>query len=116
MVVGAEYIMCAWCKRYAIEFYGTVLKNTYSTICTITGEGVTLVTSNDILHSEPCMEMSSEKTRESISTTFTIDECMHLGRSEKKKRKGHRGTSSTSDENPTVILRWGVRDRRGFSR
>lgn len=42
-------------------------KNTYSIIFTIRGNGVMLVSQNDIFHSEPCMEMSSEKTRESIS-------------------------------------------------
>ena len=43
-----------------------------------------LVSQNDILHSEQGMEMSSEKTRDSISTTSTIYEFMHPGRSEKE--------------------------------
>lgn len=70
-----------------------------------------LVSQNDILRSEPCMEMSSEKTRESISTTSTIYEFMHLGRSGKNCQ---RGTSSTSDENPTVIRQGGSGQERVF--
>lgn len=50
------------------------------------GGGVMLLNQNDIFHSEPCMEMSSERTRESISTTSTIYEFMHLGGLGKEKK------------------------------
>lgn len=56
--------------------------NTYS--ITIKGNGVMLVSQKDISHSEQGMEMSSEKTRDSISATSTIYEFMHPCRSEKE--------------------------------
>lgn len=59
------------------------------------------------------MEMSSEKTRESISTTSTIYEFNASGQVRKKK-KCQRGTSSTGDENPTVIQQGGLGQERVF--
>lgn len=41
------------------------------------------------VNSEPCMEMSSEKTRDSISSTSTIYELVHLGRSGEKMPAWH---------------------------
>lgn len=64
-----------------------------------------LVSENDIFHSEICMEMSSEKTRSpSVPHTQFMNSCIWAGQKEKKCQ---RGTSFTSDENPTVIQQGG---------
>lgn len=93
-------------------FFLVFLETLNSIKCTKRGSGVMLLNQNDIFHSEPCMEMSSERTRESISTTSTIYEFMHLGGTGGKKRQC--GTSSTSDENPAVIQQGGSGWERVF--
>lgn len=111
-----DALICLLCwssymKRCKIIVYFCLFVDTSCIIFTM-GGNVACWYSWAIFHCEPRMELSSEKTRDSISTTSTIYEFMHLGKSEK--------TASMALHPPVMKIQpWSsrvVRDRRGFSR
>lgn len=79
------------------------------------------VSENDILSSEPRTEMSSVKTRSpSVPHPQFMNSCIWSGQREKEgereeeKKKSQRGTSSTGDENPSVIQQGGSGQEKVF--